>query len=104
MLLYRGFGHDKVGCDVACCGRGDERVVGQRRLAQCGDDIDLAPGQLGHCRPAWLGLRQHVFSRQTADPAPLGPERQHVTVLEQSLGYDLAVDPVPFRDNPRSLT
>ena len=31
--------------------------------------------------------------RQSADPAALRPEGEHVAVLQQPLGHDLAVDP-----------
>ncbi len=93
VLLDRGFGDHEVSGDVPGGRRRDESVLAERRLAERGYDVDLAPGQFRRAGPARVGLRQHVLGGQPADPAALRAEGQHVTVLKQPLGHDLAVDP-----------
>ena len=93
MLLDRRFGDHEVGRDVTGRGRGDERVSAQRRLAERGDDVDLAPGQLRHGGSALVGLRQHLLGGQPADSAALRAEREDIAVLEQPLRHNLPVDP-----------
>ncbi len=92
MLLDCGLGDDKLGGDLPCSRRSDERVRAEGRLTQRGDHIELAPGQFGRNAAAGVGLGQHVLAGQSSDPAALRAERQHVAVLQQALGGELAVD------------
>ena len=83
---------DQVRRDLACGGRGHERLVGQGRPAQRRQHVDLAAGQVGRDGAAQLDVGVDVFARDAAHAAAGGAETHDVAVLENAPRDRAAVD------------